>query len=105
MYIQAYQQMRAKMKKLEATELTSFGFILHVEQPHKLMISFLHYLEASNELMQESCNLCNDRYAHIYTSFVRHVCGVPFVLSALAYCCFHEVVTPSLYLCGTEREG
>lgn len=52
--------------------LRSFGFILHVEHPHKFVLNYLVVLEQQEDpesgLLQRAWNLTNDRFvavAHI----------------------------------------
>ncbi len=40
--------------------LRAFGFIVHVEHPHKLVLNHLHVMGA-NALHQEAWSLANDR--------------------------------------------
>lgn len=40
--------------------LRAFGFVTHVEHPHKFVLSLLQILEVSS-LLQEAWNLTNDR--------------------------------------------
>ena len=42
--------------------LRAFGFVTHVEHPHKFVLSLLQILEVSS-LLQEAWNLTNDRRA------------------------------------------
>ena len=42
--------------------LRAFGFVTHVEHPHKFVLSLLQILEVSS-LLQEAWNLTNDRCA------------------------------------------
>ena len=47
--------------------LRAFGFIVHVEHPHKLVLNHLHLMLRGDDeqhphpLMQEAWNLTNDR--------------------------------------------
>lgn len=65
---QEYEVEKSKIDEVESLILRQFGFILHLEHPHKLLFSFLHYLKATPAFNQEACNLCNDRYMH-YSKF------------------------------------
>lgn len=49
------------MIRIERIMLRSFGFIVHVEHPHKLVLNHLHLLGGGNTLMQEAWSLANDR--------------------------------------------
>ena len=59
--MQAYSEKKVHLVKAEKMILTQLGFILHVDHPHKDMLNYLHYLQASPSLMQVAWNLTNDR--------------------------------------------
>jgi len=46
--------------RLERDMLRAFGFIVHVEHPHKLVLNHLHVMGAT-ALHQEAWSLANDR--------------------------------------------
>jgi hypothetical protein len=43
--------------------LRVFGFMVHCDHPHKLLISFVKVLEGDQVLIQEAWNVVNDRCA------------------------------------------
>ena len=50
------------MIRVERLMLRAFGFIMHVDHPHKLVLSHLNaILKADARLMQEAWSLTNDR--------------------------------------------
>ena len=66
--LQKYEEMKAELIRIERMMLRAFGFIVHVEHPHKLVLNHLHLmlLDSGDEqhphpLMQEAWNLTNDR--------------------------------------------
>lgn len=52
---------RQEMVKVERHLLRTFGFILHVDHPHKAMLNYLNLLETSSAMKQEAWALANDR--------------------------------------------
>ena len=54
-----YARLRRETVDAERAVLCEFGFLLHVEHPHKLAISYLRVLELPH-LMQLAWNCCND---------------------------------------------
>lgn len=55
--------MKLELIRVERMILREFGFIVHVEHPHKLVLNHLHMMLGTGhrELMQEAWNLTNDR--------------------------------------------
>ncbi len=69
-HLQEYGVLKKSMIDLETIMLREFGFIVHVDHPHKLVLNHLNLLHqgvqnplARTRLMQEAFNLTNDRYA------------------------------------------
>ena len=46
--------------------LRVFGFIVHCDHPHKLLISFIKVLDGDQELIQEAWNVANDRWEGVW---------------------------------------
>ncbi len=66
--MQRYEEMKAELIRVERLMLREFGFIVHVEHPHKLVLNHLHLMlqhtaDASKALAlkQDAWNLTNDR--------------------------------------------
>ena len=66
--------LKKSMIDLETIMLREFGFIVHVDHPHKLVLNHLNLLhqgvrepQARTRLMQEAFSLTNDRCA-LFTS-------------------------------------
>lgn len=66
--MQKYSRMKDGVVRMERVMLREFGFIVHVDHPHKLVLSHLNLLhqgvqdaELKTRLMQEAFNLTNDR--------------------------------------------
>ncbi|KAK9825369.1 hypothetical protein WJX81_005635 [Elliptochloris bilobata] len=59
-YSKYYETLKAELIRVERIMLRSFGFIVHVEHPHKLVLNHLHLLGGGNLLMQEAWSLAND---------------------------------------------
>jgi hypothetical protein len=59
-----YEQLKAELIRVERLMLREFGFIVHVEHPHKLVLNHLHMMlgTAHHDLMQEAWSLTNDRF-------------------------------------------
>jgi len=55
-----YQAAKDSIIKYERDLLRVFGFIVHADHPHKLLISFVKVLEGEQELYQEAWNIAND---------------------------------------------
>ena len=68
--LQAFDQLKKDTTKTERLMLREFGFIAHVEHPHKFVLNYLVLLVGKDvraehkPLFQESWNLVNDRHAH-----------------------------------------
>ena len=77
--------MKAELIRVERMILRAFGFIVHVEHPHKLVLNHLFVMikdlqsseEGPHPLMQDAWNLCNDRWAlrALYPAFPRTAQG------------------------------
>ena len=63
--LQLYEKLRADIVNMERIILRSFGFILHVEHPHKFVLNYLMVLEQHKDsdsgVLQRAWNLANDR--------------------------------------------
>ncbi|KAK9915685.1 hypothetical protein WJX75_002648 [Coccomyxa subellipsoidea] len=61
-YGSKYEEMKLELIRVERMMLREFGFIVHVEHPHKLVLNHLHMMLGSGhqELMQEAWSLTND---------------------------------------------
>ena len=63
--LQMFEKLKADIVNMERTMLRSFGFILHVEHPHKFVLNYLMVLEqhknSDSGLLQRAWNLANDR--------------------------------------------
>ncbi|CAL8470177.1 g9719 [Coccomyxa elongata] len=66
-YSDRYVEMKHDLVRIERLMLREFGFIVHVEHPHKLVLNHLQMMldvhqdqELKNTLMQEAWNLTND---------------------------------------------
>jgi hypothetical protein len=57
---QDYENRKNALIRLERDMLRAFGFIVHVEHPHKLVLNHLHVMGAT-ALHQEAWSLANDR--------------------------------------------
>ena len=102
--MQKYEEMKAELIRIERMMLRAFGFIVHVEHPHKLVLNHLHLMLRDDDdqhphpLMQEAWNLTNDRCS----------CGLPVSLSvcvteALTYASMSCLMTLLLVLkCGAR---
>ena len=59
--------MKQHMFRVEAEMLKQFGFVTHVEHPHKFVLSLLQsILEQSGPILQVAWNLTNDRYSSLF---------------------------------------
>ena len=61
--VQEYETRKQELINVERHLLRTFGFILHVDHPHKFVLNYLNILEAGAALKQEAWNLSNDRRA------------------------------------------
>ena len=61
LFLQEYRNFKKELVDVERHLLREFGFILHVDHPHKFVLNYLNLLKAGPELKQEAWNLCNDR--------------------------------------------
>lgn len=62
---QEYQKAKDAIIRYERDILRVFGFIVHCDHPHKLLISFVQFLRGDGDLMQEAWNVVNDRCAGV----------------------------------------
>lgn len=80
LYAQEYQAAKDSIIKYERDLLRVFGFIVHADHPHKLLISFVKVLEGEQELYQEAWNIANDRWgAANITSQCMPACSVRYL--------------------------
>ena len=61
-HLQEYMQRKLELVKVERHLLRTFGFVLHVDHPHKVILHYLNLLKVNQAMKQESWNLANDRY-------------------------------------------
>lgn len=68
--MQEFAATKLDMLHMETIMLKEFGFIVHVDHPHKLVLNHVNLLhvgvkdpQAKRKLMQEAYNLTNDRCA------------------------------------------
>jgi hypothetical protein len=54
--------------------LRAFGFVLHVEHPHKFVLSLLLLLGFDGPILQEAWNLTNDRCDALVAALTRLLC-------------------------------
>ena len=61
--MQLLERWKSDVITLERLILRAFGFILHVEHPHKFVLNYLVFLEQHDQagLLQQAWNLANDR--------------------------------------------
>lgn len=60
--VQEYAVRKQELIDVERHLLRTFGFILHVDHPHKFVLNYLNILlKADQSLKQEAWNLANDR--------------------------------------------
>ncbi|GAB4814067.1 hypothetical protein N2152v2_001113 [Parachlorella kessleri] len=55
-----FEEMKAEVVRAERLMLRCFGFIVHVEQPHRFVLSYAHMLDWPAEAAQEAWNVTND---------------------------------------------
>lgn len=55
-----FEELKAEVVRAERLILRSFGFIVHVEQPHRFVLSYAHLMDWSREQAQEAWNIAND---------------------------------------------
>lgn len=59
---QEYATRKQELIDVERHLLRTFGFVLHVDHPHKFVLNYLNiFLKADQNLKQEAWNLANDR--------------------------------------------
>lgn len=68
-WLQEFHKLKQEMFVTEKKLLRQFGFILHVDHPHKFVLSYLSVLDLPLELKQKAWSLANDRYNPRETSF------------------------------------
>lgn len=65
---------------MERIILRAFGFILHVEHPHKFVLNYVTILEQHQDpeagLLQRTWNLANDRYLPVTSGSLPCLCSV-----------------------------
>ena len=66
--LQERMKMQERVFSTEAVMLRAFGFVLHVEHPHKFVLSLLLLLGLDGPILQEAWNLTNDRSAPAHAS-------------------------------------
>ncbi len=59
--MQEYATFKSELIEVERRLLRQFGFILHVDHPHKFVLDYSRILKAGTNLKQEAWNLANDR--------------------------------------------
>jgi cyclin L len=60
--VQSYHEKKIWLTTYERKMLRAFGFIMHVDHPHKFLISLINQVAGQDlDLIQESWNLVNDR--------------------------------------------
>ena len=58
----SYYATKMALHNTETMMLRQFGFVLHVEHPHKFVLMYLNILHGTEELAQQAWNILNDRY-------------------------------------------
>jgi cyclin L len=81
-YSRQYEDIKAEVVRLERHMLRALGFIVHVEHPHRFVLTFGQLLGLGRDTLQEGWNLANDSMRT--TLCVRHraevvACGVLFM--------------------------
>ncbi len=75
---QVFEKWKSDVVTLERIMLRAFGFILHVEHPHKFVLNYLVVLEQHDHpesgLLQRAWNLANDRYSSHAAAVVEYSC-------------------------------
>ncbi len=75
---QVFEKWKSDVVTLERIMLRAFGFILHVEHPHKFVLNYLVVLEQHDHpesgLLQRAWNLANDRYSSHAAAAVEYSC-------------------------------
>lgn len=62
--VQAYDELRVELIRMERHLLKEMGFICHVEHPHKFIPVYLEVLGVKDPaVQQEAWSLANDRYS------------------------------------------
>jgi cyclin L len=59
-YSHRYDLLKTEVVRTERHVLRAFGFIVHVEHPHRFVLTFGQLLGLDKELLQEAWNLAND---------------------------------------------
>ena len=59
-YSSRYDFLKSEVVRTERHMLRAFGFIVHVEHPHRFVLTFGQLLGLDKELLQEAWNLAND---------------------------------------------
>ena len=60
MFLQRFEHLKQDVFRVEKSMLRAFGFVTHVEHPHKFVLSLLQILDIQS-LEQDAWNLTNDR--------------------------------------------
>ncbi len=75
---QVFEKWKSDVVTLERIMLRAFGFILHVEHPHKFVLNYLVVLEQHDHpesgLLQRAWNLANDRYSSHAAAAAEYSC-------------------------------
>ena len=84
--------MQERVFSTEAVMLRAFGFVLHVEHPHKFVLSLLLLLGLDGPILQEAWNLTNDRYKIQFAVLHQPThCGINTCTIACWLHCSHDV--------------
>lgn len=59
-FSQRYDALKTEVVRAERHMLRAFGFVVHVEHPHRFVLTFGQLLGLSKEVLQEGWNLAND---------------------------------------------
>eukprot|EP00887_Chlorella_sp_A99_P002262 scaffold10.g2262.t1 len=85
---QEYEQTKAAVVAAERHMLRAFGFIIHVEHPHRFVLNYGQMLGLPRVVQQEAWNLANDS-----------------LRTPLCVCYKAEVVACGILFCATRRLG
>jgi hypothetical protein len=59
--LQRFEHLKQDVFRVEKSMLRAFGFVTHVEHPHKFVLSLVSILDMPELLQREAWNLTNDR--------------------------------------------
>ena len=59
--LQEYATFKQELINVERCLLRTFGFVLHVDHPHKFVLNYCNLLKVDTVFKQEAWNLANDR--------------------------------------------